>query len=56
MKEMLCKVALDIVAPLISIGSSIPVGAITPLLPVFHSTSNNLVTTPASLVYMRMLL
>ena len=47
---MLCNVALDITAPPISIGSRIPMGATTPLFPVFHSTSNNLVTTPASLV------
>ena len=40
---MLFKVALFTVTPASSTGSSIAVGPTLPLLPTFHSTSNNVV-------------
>ena len=48
---MLCKVALDTLAPSISIGSRIATGETFPDFPTCHLTSSSSVTTPSCFTF-----
>ena len=51
MIPMLCRLALETVAPPILTGSKIPTGETFPDLPTCHTTSSSFVTTPSCLTF-----